>query len=417
MLQIFLISITVILGIYATRYVLGDILLERALRDEASFFWERYETDRDFPSPDTRNLTGYLRSRGEIPVQLRNLGAGFHHLSSSASEVYIVLVSDKYNDRLLLEFDGENVGKLALVFGVVPLSLLLIVIYLSSWLLYKFSQRAISPIIQLAQNVRRYDPDQDKNFTFSDDLEINEQDQEVAILSRALDELLARINRFVERERNFTRDASHELRSPITVIKMASDMIDLDDRLSDSDRQNLERIKRSARDMEGLIEALLLLARESEDMLEIKAVCLNDLVDDELERAKLLFAGKNIEFKKHEKISLIVDASDRVLSVMIGNLLRNACTYTDAGIVSITIGGSSIEIEDTGQGIHKDQVNGLFEPFKRGEHKQHGGHGVGLTIVRMLSQRFNWPVHIDSTPGIGTRVKISFPGSRNTPLH
>ncbi len=47
-LQIFLISITVILGIYATRYVLGDILLERALRDEASFFWERYETDRDF---------------------------------------------------------------------------------------------------------------------------------------------------------------------------------------------------------------------------------------------------------------------------------------------------------------------------------------------------------------------------------
>lgn len=416
-LQIALISVTVILGIYATRYVLGDILLERALQDEAEFFWQHYREDPDFPRPDTRNLTGYLGGRDSIPGVMEDLGPGFHHISRPGSELYIIYISERDNERLYLEFDGENVGKLALIFGVVPLSLLLIVIYLSSWLLYKSSQRAISPVIRLAQNVTRFDPKKGDDYSFSHDLGISDLDQEVLVLSNALDELLSRINRFVERERNFTRDASHELRSPVTVIKIAADLIEMDESLSAGTRQYLDRIKRSARDMEGLIEALLLLARESDDKLETTPVCLNDLIDEEIERAGILFGDKDISFRKQEHTRLIINAPDRVLSVMIGNLLRNACCYTDSGVITITIGGSSIEIEDTGEGIHEEHVGEVFKAFNRGGSNKRGGHGVGLTIVKMLSQRFNWPVHIDSTPGVGTRVKVSFPGSRNFPLN
>lgn len=416
-LQIALISVTVILGIYATRYVLGDILLERALQDEAEFFWQHYGEDPDFPRPDTRNLTGYLGGRDSIPGIMEGLAPGFHHISRPGSELYIIYISERGNERLYLEFDGENVGKLALIFGVVPLSLLLIVIYLSSWLLYKSSQRAISPVIRLAQNVTRFDPKKGDDYSFSHDLGISDLDQEVLVLSNALDELLSRINRFVERERNFTRDASHELRSPVTVIKIAADLIEMDESLSAGTRQYLDRIKRSARDMEGLIEALLLLARESDDKLETNPVCLNDLIDEEIERAGILFGDKDISFRKHEHTRLIINAPDRVLSVMIGNLLRNACCYTDSGVITITIGGSSIEIEDTGEGIHEEHVREVFKAFNRGGSNKRGGHGVGLTIVKMLSQRFNWPVHIDSTPGVGTRVKVTFPGSRNYPLN
>ena len=415
MLQIALISVTVILGIYATRYVLGDILLERALQDEAEFFWQHYREDPDFPRPDTRNLTGYLGGRDSIPGIMQDLGPGFHHITRPGSELYIIYISERGNERLYLEFDGENVGKLALIFGVVPLSLLLIIIYLCSWLLYKSSQRAISPVIRLAQNVTRYDPKKSDDYSFGHDLGLGDLDQEVLVLSNALDELLSRINRFVERERNFTRDASHELRSPVTVIKIATDLIEMDESLSAGTRQYLDRIKRSARDMEGLIEALLLLARESDDKLETAPVCLNDLIDEEIDRAGILFGDKDISFRKHEHTRLIINAPDRVLSVMIGNLLRNACCYTDSGVITITIGGSSIEIEDTGQGIHEDHVDEVFKPFNRGGTGKRGGHGVGLTIVKMLSQRFNWPVHIDSTPGVGTRVKVSFPGSVNSP--
>ncbi|MDX1519865.1 MAG: HAMP domain-containing sensor histidine kinase [Gammaproteobacteria bacterium] len=415
-LQILLISITVVLGIYASRYVLGDILLERALIDEANHFWNSYQEDRAFSRPDTRNLTGYLEGMDEIPDFMQQLEPGLHQLPRTGSEFYIVHVSERHDRKLYLEFDGENVGKLALLFGVIPLSILLIVIYISSWVLYKFSQRAISPVIRLAQKVKRFDPKPAEEHSFANDGDIGEADQEVLVLANALDELLARINRFVERERNFTRDASHELRSPITVIKIAVDMIEMDTSLSDSARLNLERIKRSARDMEGLIEALLLLARESEDQLATGPVCLNDLIDEEIDRARIIYNKKDIEFKKLEDIRLVVNASDRVLSVMIGNLLRNACSYTESGMITVTIGGSMIEIEDTGTGIHEDQVQDVFKPFKRGNSNARGGHGVGLTIVKMLSQRFNWPVHIESQPGVGTRVRVSFPVSENAPL-
>ncbi len=56
-------------------------------------------------------------------------------------------------------------------------------------------------------------------------------------------------------------------------------------------------------------------------------------------------------------------------------------------------------------------------PLVRGETARRGGHGLGLTIVRRLSDRFGWPVTIDSSPGVGTRVEIRFPGARREPLY
>jgi signal transduction histidine kinase len=77
---------------------------------------------------------------------------------------------------------------------------------------------------------------------------------------------------------------------------------------------------------------------------------------------------------------------------------------------------SSVIIRDTGVGIAPDQVDAMYRPFVRGDASRRGGHGVGLTIVRRLSDRFGWPVTIESKPGIGTSVEISFPEARSEPL-
>jgi signal transduction histidine kinase len=60
--------------------------------------------------------------------------------------------------------------------------------------------------------------------------------------------------------------------------------------------------------------------------------------------------------------------------------------------------------------MQEKDVAEMFKPFQRGNHKQRGGYGVGLTIVKMLSERFNWPIKIESEVGQGTRVAINFPG-------
>ena len=113
---------------------------------------------------------------------------------------------------------------------------------------------------------------------------------------------------------------------------------------------------------------------------------------------------------------VLLDAPEKVLSILLGNLLRNAFSYTDAGEVVVEISAGKVRIRDTGVGMAADQVEAMFRPFVRGEGNRRGGHGVGLTIVRRLSDRFGWPVGIESQAGVGTTVEISFPGARSEPL-
>ena len=79
------------------------------------------------------------------------------------------------------------------------------------------------------------------------------------------------------------------------------------------------------------------------------------------------------------------------------------------GDVAVAAGGAH-RGED---GIAPDQLDAMYQPFVRGDTARRGGHGVGLTIVRRLSDQFGWPVTIDSTLGIGTRVTIRFPDARS----
>jgi signal transduction histidine kinase len=80
--------------------------------------------------------------------------------------------------------------------------------------------------------------------------------------------------------------------------------------------------------------------------------------------------------------------------------------------VTVEIGAGKVSIGDTGVGIAAEKIEEMFRPFVRGEGNRRGGHGVGLTIVRRLSDRFGWPVSVVSEPGVGTTVEITFPAAR-----
>jgi signal transduction histidine kinase len=98
--------------------------------------------------------------------------------------------------------------------------------------------------------------------------------------------------------------------------------------------------------------------------------------------------------------------------VLIGNLLRNAINYTEAGQIGIHTGNGLLSIEDSGIGIPRQQVEQIFQPFFRGSTARRSGHGVGLAIVKRLCDRFDWSIHIDSTEQVGTRVVVQFPDWR-----
>lgn len=414
-LQAVAISCATLLGIYATAAVLEDVLIRRALKDEAGHFVKVLERDPLASEPDTFNMQGYLvastnhaRKVKAIPEEISALPIGFHNLRLSDGRRPLIYVSQSRHGRLTLLFDQQNVGKLALLFGLAPLVLVLIFIYITSLAAYRFSRRAISPVIWLANEVRSWDPKTPDCTALTPERMPSDLEGETQVLAEALRGYSARISELVERERTFTRDASHELRSPLTVIKLAAEVLLTDGELDPFVERNLRRIDTASRDMEALIEAFLLLARDSASGLPQESLNINSIIREEIERAAPLLAQKRVEISFVEPYQLTLVGPSKVVAVMIGNLLRNACRYTDAGSVTVTIQDRNVCIQDTGRGMSAQDMENIFQPFFRGQGAPRGGHGVGLTIVRRLSDRFNWPVEFHSELGVGTRVSISF---------
>jgi signal transduction histidine kinase len=405
--QAILISVAVAVSMFVAGLMIEDVLIEQALEGEADYYWQRVDKGED-SLPSTQNLTAYRKGYGNgVPPGMTGLEAGMHRQDSPRDS--IIFVSERNGERLYLLFEAEQVDKLVLIFGTIPLALALIVIYVSTWLAYRVSRRAVSPVVSLAQAVRRLDPES-PNPKMLNASQISAADDDVRVLSGALEDLVVRIGEFTERERHFTRDASHELRTPLTVIKMALDRLDRDPDVSEETRENLERIRNSAEDMESLTQAFLLLARELEQGLAREWIDVHSVVETELERARLVTPDSAAcRVEKHNE--LWVFAPEKILESVIGNLLRNAVAYADQGEVRVIIENDMLVIDDTGPGMSDEEVGKLFKPFTRGQRRR-GGFGVGLTIVKRLTRRFEWPFSVDSEPGRGTRVEIRFPGAR-----
>lgn len=409
LLQALFIGVAAVVGAFLSGLLLEEVLIRQALREEAAHFWSQRERDEGFPLPGTLNLTGYL---DEAPPALANLSAGYHDRTIDGVDA-VILVTDRAGQRLYLTFDRSGVRRLATVFGLLPLAMVLLVVYLSTWLSLRASRRAFSPVIALARKVRELDPAAPDPTQLDPARLPGDPDDEVRELAHALSRYAQRLEEFVERERNFTRDASHELRSPLTVIQMSAGMLEADASLSEAGRRSVARIARAARDMEELTSAFLMLARESETGLPVETTCVNDVLTEELERARLLATDKPVTSRLDATHRVFVDAPEKLLPVMLGNLLRNAFSYTDAGEVTVEVGAGTVVIRDTGVGIAPGKLDAIYQPFVRGDTARRGGHGVGLTIVRRLSDRFGWPVTIDSSVGVGTRVTIRFPDARS----
>ncbi len=411
-LQAAAISCGTVLGVYAAAAVLEDVLMKRALREETAHFVQLLERNPVHPTPDTHNMKGYLQRPGEtdevIPDNLRGLDPGFH-VSRQGGSRALVFVSDAKPGRLFLVIDQAHIGQLALFFGLIPLTLVLLFIYLATWLTYRLSRRAISPVIWLASEVRGWDPKNPDFSTLAPERMPPEIEGETLALAEAIYGFGKRIGDFVERERIFTRDASHELRTPLTVIKMASEVLISDGQLDDYGMRNAQRIADAARDMESLIEAFLLMAREAENALPADDFAVNSVVHDEIERAEALVGDKPIALELVERAQFCLHAPSKVVAVLIGNLIRNAVAYTDRGHVRVTVELGMVTVEDTGVGMSAEDLKQIFQPFFRAKHGRRGGHGVGLTIVKRLSDRFQWPIEFESEPGQGTTVRVRFP--------
>jgi len=413
LLQILLISLATLLGVFSAEQIVEKVLVRQALVGEATHFWKRFQLNPDFPKPDTLNLKGYLAVGNnvvEIPEPLQQLRPGYFRTDLNGRKP-IVYIEDQGNARLYLVFDEEQVADLAFYFGVVPLSLVLLLIYLFAWLSYRQSRNAISPVIKLAHIVEQFDF---RSQSLAQ-LDLNDlrqtSDSDVIKLIDALDHFTERLEHFIKREKNFTRDASHELRTPLAVIKSSLALLQKRRDFQPNENRSIAMIDNTLRDMEGLIDTLLLLARGESSPLPEEDVLINDLLITLVEQITHVLGNDKISLEVRQNCLLSIPAAEKVLAILFTNLLRNAFNYTRQGVIAITIDDKQVSVSDTGIGMNQQHLQHVFEPFYRA-HTDSNGHGLGLTIVKQLCNRYGWQLKIRSKQGEGTCITVIFPKAR-----
>ena len=408
-LQVMLASVVVIVGAVATSSIVKEALTGQQLRSEAQEFWNGRARDPAYPLPRTSTLHGYFVASGQrhdrVPAELRRHGTGVSDLPGGNRKL---IIDERPQGRLYLVMSFDLLDAVIRRAGLVSMLLALLAVYLTTWLTYRTSKRLVTPVSWLAGQVARWDPGRPDMHTIAPGHVPGDGGDEVGQLTSALRNLARRIRDLVARERDFTRDASHELRTPLTVIRVATDMMLADEEIPARAQRTLARMQHACRDMEALIDAFLILAREAGNLPLAEDFVVADVVGDEVEKARPLLANKPVTLDLVVAAAPRLRASPRVLAVMLGQLLANACTFTEQGHIELRIEADRIVMRDTGIGMSEDTLQKAHDPFYRADPFNPSGKGMGLPIVRRLGDRLGWPVVLESTPGVGTTVTIHF---------
>ena len=416
-MQLAVIGLATVVGIHLTQLVVEDLLTRQALIREADHFWGLHAADPDTPLPNTANMRGFLSAPGGAgrapPGGLADLAPGFRQIDD-AGQARLAHVSERDGLRLTLVFDSGQVSDLAFYFGILPLAVVLLLMYALLFVAYRWSQAALSPIIRLARRLQAVD------FTRAGGVRLDlsglrgSADAEVATMIDALDGFTARLDAAVERERVFTRDAGHELRTPVAVFKASLDLLERGGTRPAREREALARMRTTAGRMESLLETLLLLARVEAEPSRGEATSLRRVVAEEAAALAPLAEDRGNRLEVSVAGDPVVDAPAQVVRIVVGNLLRNAVSFTCRGEVRIRVRADGLAVEDTGIGMTGTDLANAFEPFYRADaaRRDADGHGLGLAIVRRIARQYGWNVRARSRSGEGTTVEVDFAGKR-----
>lgn len=283
---------------------------------------------------------------------------------------------------------------------------------------YFLSNRILQPIRNLTQTARKIEVERmDKR------IEVPPAQDELSELALTFNHMLDRLERGFNQQQRFVSDASHELRTPVTVILGYSDLLA---RWGRSDAKILEEgitsIRSEAEDMQDLIEKLLFLARADQkcQILHKDFVHLDELVDDAVRKMKLVAKEHTVQIAVNEPG--IIYADPATMRQMMRIFLENAVKYTPAGghiaVSSHRLpekGCMELTFADDGIGIAQEDKDKIFERFYRADSARTkkvgsiGGTGLGLSIASWIAEQHEIEIAVESELDKGTKFILTIP--------
>ena len=320
-------------------------------------------------------------------------------LTAGKQEGYLLLAKSFADSRELLD-NLRNV--LLLIYPLILVSLYLSMRYLAG--------KSIEPLELISQKTNQI-----TQQNLNERVPETGSNDEIGQLTRAINNLLGRLEQALQREKQFTSDASHELRTPLAVLRGTLEVLIRKPRSAEEYESKVKTALVSIDRMSAMIDQLLALARVENG---------KNLVKEELELITFLEEladsvsgeqGKRIQFQSLVSLPIYVRTNEKSLEMILQNLLENACKYTgSSGEVLLRVGKDTtafIEVVDSGTGIASEHLEQIFDPFFRvQEALDHGipGTGLGLAIVKKLAQESSIQLSVSSEKGKGSAFRLDF---------
>jgi signal transduction histidine kinase len=372
-----------------------DLAFNRELTEISADIAHHVEAHGETPGALPMRTTAYA-DLASVPPHLqeyvKDREPGVFEVSGDANLHAAIVPIASTGKRLFVFYDVASIESSS---GIETIMIILLAVMAAGtvflgWILARsLANRIITPVTELASAVRGLPLDGEGVA-----LSVDVAPDEVGTLADTITHLQKRISEFTRREREFTAHASHELRTPVTVIKGAMEILKgRSDAGQASVQRPLARIERAVTDMEHLIDTFLMLARQKQAAKKSETCDLRGAVENVVATHHYLLATKPVEVQVLAADAGRVRAPVSLVTIALGNLVRNAFQYTMEGRIIIIALPDRVRITDSGPGISASGVK---------------GNGLGLTIVDRLCEHMDWKFVIDSRPGEGTRAELIF---------
>ena len=281
---------------------------------------------------------------------------------------------------------------------------------------YWLSTRALAPVDEISTAAQRISIE-----NLSERLHVLRTGDQLQRLTETLNGMLARLEASVQRMKEFTADASHELRAPVSLIRTTAEVaVQKRDRTAAEYREALGEILEESERTSQVVDSLMLLARadSGKETLDYSSTDLCAIVQEAADQGEKLARNRGLQFSaKVPSSPLPIHADSDAIRRALLILIDNAAKYTPSGgqvRMDLTRQGSVAiaAVTDSGIGIAADDLDHIFDRFWRADKarsREHGGAGLGLSIAKWIAETHGGSIEVDSQPGKGSSFRIRLP--------
>ena len=283
-----------------------------------------------------------------------------------------------------------------------------------AFLVYFVSQLILAPLKNILETIKKMADGQ-----LHQRIEINGKNEYTEIAD-AINDMTQQLEQVESSRQEFVSNVSHELKTPLSSIKVLSESILLQEEMpTEMYREFLQDINSEVDRMTNIVNDLLSLVKldHREAALNIGETDINAMTQDIMKRLSPLAEKKNIELLYESNRDMVIEADEMKLTLAISNLIENGIKYTpDGGMVKVTIDGDHqnvfITVQDTGIGISEEEQSKVFKRFYRVDKtrdRETGGTGLGLAITHSTVMLHNGSIKIISSEGSGATFIVRLP--------